>query len=157
MSGGSPTTEVRASMEVEAKYDVESEAALPELTGLRGVAAATSDEFLLEAVYFDTHDLRLRAAGITLRHRTGGTDAGWHLKLPAGKAREEVTVDAEPGQVPPELAALVRSRVRERALVPVASLSTRRVARRLLSPEGTPLAEVADDTVIGRPLPTAPS
>ncbi len=154
MAGGSTTTGVRSSLEVEAKYDVEPDAALPELTGLPGVAAATSDEFLLEAVYFDTDDLRLRAASITLRHRTGGTDAGWHLKLPAGKAREEVTVDAGPGQVPPQLAALVRSRVRERALVPVASLSTRRVARRLLASDGTPLAEVADDTVIGRPLPS---
>jgi CHAD domain-containing protein len=44
--------------------------------------------------------------------------------------------------------------VRERALVPVASVSTRRVVRRLRSPEGTALAEVVDDTVIGRPLPT---
>ena len=26
----------------------------------------------------------LAARGITLRRRTGGSDAGWHLKLPAG-------------------------------------------------------------------------
>ncbi len=37
---------------------------------------------------------------------------------------------------------------------PVPFLSTRRVARRLLAPDGTALAEIAEDTVIGRLLPT---
>ena len=39
----------------------------------------------LAATYFDTADLRLAAAGLTLRRRTGGDDAGWHLKVPAGR------------------------------------------------------------------------
>ncbi len=60
---------------------------MPELTDLPGVESATTDEYLLEAIYFDTADLRLLVAGITLPHRTaphrtGGADAGWHLKLP---------------------------------------------------------------------------
>ncbi len=153
MAGDTSVAGARSSLEVERKYDVDAGLPLPELTDLPGVEGATTDEYLLEAVYFDTADLRLRAAGITLRHRTGGTDAGWHLKLPAGRAREEVTVEAEPDSVPEALTALVRSRVREHELAPVASLSTRRVARRLLALDGTPLAEIADDTVIGRPLP----
>ena len=153
MAGDQSPAALRSSLEVERKYDVVPDAEVPELTGLPGVATVTADEHALEAVYFDTADLRLRSAGITLRHRTGGTDAGWHLKLPAGRAREEVVLDAQPGAVPDVLAALVRSRVRDRELAPVARLSTRRVARRLLAADGTPLAELADDTVVGRPLP----
>ena len=144
---------VRSSVEVERKYDVGPDAVVPDLNGALGAVSVTCDEHLLEAVYFDTDDLRLRRAGITLRHRTGGTDAGWHLKLPAGRDREELTVDAGPGAVPDALQVLVRSRVRERELTPVASLSTRRIARRLLAADGTALAELADDTVVGRPLP----
>ena len=146
----------RSSIELERKYDVDPDLPMPDLTGLPGVATSTTDEHLLEATYYDSEDLRLRAAGVTLRHRTGGTDAGWHLKLPSGRAREEIALDAEPGEVPEPLARLVRSRVRSRPMVPVAVLSTRRVARRLLSADGTPLAEIADDTVVGRPLPTGP-
>lgn len=146
----------RSSVEVEQKYDVDPDLAMPDLTGLPGVATSTADEHLLEATYYDSTDLRLRAAGITLRHRTGGTDAGWHLKLPAERGREEISADGGSGQVPEPLAALVRSRVRTRPLTPVAVLSTRRVARRLLGPDGTPLAEIADDTVIGSRLPAGP-
>lgn len=36
----------------------------------------------LTAVYVDTTDARLARWGVTLRRRTGGEDAGWHLKLP---------------------------------------------------------------------------
>ena len=42
------------------------------------------DEEQLEAEHYDTDDLRLIRAGITLRRRRGGDDAGWHLKLPLG-------------------------------------------------------------------------
>ncbi|MGK2855182.1 MAG: CYTH domain-containing protein, partial [Microbacteriaceae bacterium] len=45
----------------------------------------------LEAVYFDTPGYDLAARRVTLRRRTGGADAGWHVKLPAGQdARTEV-------------------------------------------------------------------
>ncbi|BAS10441.1 uncharacterized protein Rv2226/MT2285 [Arthrobacter sp. Hiyo4] len=37
----------------------------------------------LEAVYFDTQTHTLASRDITLRRRTGGVDAGWHLKLAA--------------------------------------------------------------------------
>lgn len=107
----------------------------------------------LKATYFDTADLRLRAAGITLRHRTGGTDAGWHLKLPAAGGREEIAVKAPAGAVPEALARLVRARSRGQALAPVARLSTHRVTQRLVGPDGTLLAEFADDRVSGQTLP----
>src|SRR4051812_42639837 len=36
-----------------------------------------------DATYFDTADLRLARAGLTLRRQTGGEDAGWHLQIDA--------------------------------------------------------------------------
>ena len=45
----------------------------------------------LSATYYDTADLRLLRSRMTLRRRRGGSDAGWHLKLPAGAdSRDEV-------------------------------------------------------------------
>jgi hypothetical protein len=71
--------------ETETKYDAPAGAGLPRLDGLPQVAGvARPDEEDLEAEYYDTDDLRLIGAGITLRWRRGGDDAGWHLKLPAG-------------------------------------------------------------------------
>src|SRR6266851_5652196 len=62
------------------------------MTGVAGVAAVSQqDEHILDAVYYDTEDLRLIRAGVTLRRRTGGEDAGWHLKLPTGAGtRDEI-------------------------------------------------------------------
>jgi hypothetical protein len=149
---------VRSSIEVERKYDVpDLDLAVPDLAGVPGVGSVSApEEHLLEAVYYDTPDRRLRAAGITLRRRTGGTDAGWHLKLPAALGREEVAADVAAEDVPAGLAALVRSRVRDRELAPVATITTRRTVRRLLDPAGRPLAELADDSVRPGGCPPGP-
>ena len=79
-------------LEVERKLDVDADFVLPDLTAVEGVASADPPvEHPLEAVYHDTDDLRLVRARVTLRRRTGGADAGWHLKLPAAAgARREV-------------------------------------------------------------------
>ncbi|HEY7920554.1 MAG TPA: CYTH domain-containing protein, partial [Streptosporangiaceae bacterium] len=70
-------------IETERKYDVDTGFVLPDLTGAGGsVSMAPPDVQRLEATYFDTDDLRLIGARITLRRRTGGDDAGWHIKLP---------------------------------------------------------------------------
>ena len=72
--------------EIERKYDLAAGGtaaldAVRTMTGKTGVAAASRQgEQFLDAVYYDTADLRLIGAGITLRRRTGGGDAGWHLK-----------------------------------------------------------------------------
>jgi inorganic triphosphatase YgiF len=81
-------------LETERKYDLHEDAQLPCWSGLSGVREPVGpEEQLLEAVYFDTADLRLAAAGVTLRRRHGGSDAGWHLKLPAGvDSRDEIRV-----------------------------------------------------------------
>ena len=68
--------------ETEAKYEAAPDLRLPTLDELPQVTTAVSvPEQLLVAVYYDTPDLRLLRAKITLRRRTGGSDAGWHLKL----------------------------------------------------------------------------
>ena len=58
---------------------------LPDLSGVvDGVTVTPPEAVRLETVYYDTADLRLMRTGVALRRRTGGEDAGWHLKLPAG-------------------------------------------------------------------------
>jgi hypothetical protein len=69
------------------KYDPAAGTQLPDLSGLPKVDRVTGPERQeLEAIYFDTADLALAAGRINLRRRTGGDDAGWHLKL-AGRLR----------------------------------------------------------------------
>lgn len=137
--------------EVERKYDVESGTILPSLIDVEGVTEVGQPvETTLEAVYFDTPDLDLTRRGITLRRRTGGYDAGWHLKLPAGRdTRTEVRLPLGPetDSVPTQLLAPVRAVVRDRALTPVARVSTRRLEYGLLGVEATVLAQVCDDQV----------
>ena len=141
-------------VETELKFEVSLQFLVPELSGLAdGVTVTEPEVRLLVASYFDTRDLRLAAAGITLRRRTGGTDAGWHLKLPvgAGTRRElQVPLGDAATSVPPELASLVASWVEDHPLQVVAVLETRRTVRNLVSAEGQILAEVADDTVTGQ-------
>ena len=68
--------------EVEDKYDLDESCVLPDFNTLRGVGSVSTADQELAATYFDTTDLALATAGVTLRRRTGGEDAGWHLKLP---------------------------------------------------------------------------
>ena len=72
----------------------------------------------LVGTYFDTVDLHLASAGLTLRRRTGGEDAGWHLKGPAGPgARSEVRLPPGRGTrtVPVPLQKMVGAEPRLRA------------------------------------------
>lgn len=137
--------------ETERKYELQPGAQLPALSDLPMVAAESdSGEQALEAEYYDTADLRLIRAGVTLRRRRGGSDAGWHLKLPAGgDTRDEIRLPLGRAgrKVPAELAALVRVHTRGEALRPVARINTRRQLRVLLDHAGSPLAEVAADEV----------
>lgn len=140
-------------LEIERKYDAESDFALPDLTGLPGVSAVSEPQtHLLVANYFDTDDLRLAAHGITLRRRRGGDDAGWHLKMPVGPdSKNELRAAlGRPQVVPARLAALVAAHTRGATLRPVATLETNRTVVRLLGGDGEVLAEVADDAVIGQ-------
>ncbi|MBP2334098.1 CHAD domain-containing protein [Saccharothrix coeruleofusca] len=143
--------------ETERKYEAPAGTALPDLAGLPGVAAAAGpEEQRLEAVYYDTPDLRLARAGLTLRRRTGGHDAGWHLKLPVGgDTREEVRLPVgEAAEHPPEeLGALVRVHARGGELGPVARIETTRQRWQLVDAHGELLAEVVEDLVSAQAVP----
>jgi inorganic triphosphatase YgiF len=139
-------------IEIESKYSVSADFVMPDLAGLPGVASVTPPRtYHLTAVYGDTPDFRLATAHITLRRRTGGTDAGWHLKLPAGTARREVHAPLEAGTdaVPGRLSDLVSGWAGGRPLRPIARLQTARTVRHLVDASGCVLAEVADDQVTG--------
>ena len=147
--------------ETERKYDVDAGFAVPDLAGSGGVASmGPPDVQHLAATYYDTDDLRLIGSRITLRHRTGGDDAGWHIKLPVGgDTRRELHFPLDlPGQpVPAEIATRVTRWSGGAPLRPVARLETRRTVHRLLDQAGQVLAEVADDQVTGsRPDPAGP-
>ena len=122
--------------ETERPYEPGPAAVLPTLDVVDGVSGMGQPvEHELIAVYVDTAYLDLARHGITVRRRTGGDDAGWHRKLPAGgDTRTEVRVP--PGRatttVPPHLLASVRGLVRDRALVPIARVVTRRLEHDLI-------------------------
>src|SRR5664279_86669 len=136
--------------EVERTYQPESDALLPDFTRLARVSAVGEPvTFTLEATYFDTPGLALARAGVTLRRRTGGPDAGWHLKVPAGAGRDEVHVPLSRAlHVPPKpLRTAVHPWTLGVELVPVASVTTTRTTYTLLGRDDVVLAEAADDVV----------
>jgi CHAD domain-containing protein len=141
--------------ETETKYDAPTGVALPRLDALPQVAGTSGPaEEQLEAEYYDTDDLRLIRAGVTLRRRRGGEDAGWHLKLPVGPdTRREIRLPlGRAGRVPAELADLVRVHTRGEPLRPVARITTTRQRLILLGRAGESLAEVAADDVSAQSL-----
>lgn len=142
--------------EIERKYQVEWSTILPSVAEADGVSSMRQPvEHHLEAVYFDTSGLDLARHGITLRRRTGGDDAGWHLKLPGGPdTRTEVRLPlGRSATTPPEdLLEQVRAVVRDRPLGPVAKLSTRRRQHDLVDDDGTVLAHLCDDEVAAERL-----
>ena len=143
-------------LEVERKFEVFESTVSPSFEGLSSITRVErSPSQQLDAVYFDTpaHDLASRH--VTLRRRTGGPDAGWHLKLPAGPdARTEVRVPlgdaSNTDAVPDELLDVVLAIVRDRPVGPVARISTSRTVDVLYGPDGVAVAEFCDDDVVAR-------
>jgi inorganic triphosphatase YgiF len=150
-------------LEIERKFDVEQTFVLPDLTGVGGAAAVDDPvEHQLEAVYHDTPDLRLLRARVTLRRRTGGPDAGWHLKLPAGagagaRLERHQPLGLATSLPPPDLAAPVLGILRGAEAAPVATLRTRRRVTVLRDDGGRAMAEIADDTVTATVLASGPA
>lgn len=140
-------------LEVERKFDVVESTVSPSFEGIAAVARVeTSPIQELDAVYFDTPTQDLARNRITLRRRTGGHDAGWHLKLPAGTdTRTEVhaPIDASDDAdcVPADLLDVVLAIVRDRPVGPVARITTRRESQVLYDADGTALAEFCNDHV----------
>jgi CYTH domain len=144
-------------LEIEQKFDVDEDFARPDFGArLDGVTAAEPVTYQLAATYFDTPDEQLAANKITLRRRIGGTDAGWHMKLPAGEgARQELQEPlgrAGDDTVPERFAARVAAVTQGQPLTPIANLDTERTVVTLTGPDGHVVAEVADDVVTARRL-----
>ncbi len=137
-------------LEVERKFDVDEATPSPSFSGIDEIVAVEQAETeSLDAVYFDTPTRDLASHQITLRRRTGGSDAGWHLKLPAGPdARTEVRAPLGTEHDPPaELLDVVLAIVRDRPVSPVARISTTREVQLLHGADGAALAEFCDDHV----------
>ncbi len=140
-------------IEIEKKFDLGETEETPSFTALAEVATVDDAVTLeLEATYFDTRDLAVTAAGATVRRRTGGADAGWHLKLPTADGRFEVhePLGRSVHTVPRPLRLILQAITRGEALEPIVTVRTHRTVRRLLDAHEGVLAEVADDRVIAQ-------
>ena len=138
--------------EREFKMEVAETFVLPDLDGVAGVTARDRGVRQLDAVYWDTDDLRLMRSGFGLRRRsTDGRAVVWTLKGGTHRegdavVREEIEVPGTPDAVPPELAGRVVAVTPIEAVHPVAHLHTARHVVDLVDGE-QPWAEVADDAV----------
>jgi hypothetical protein len=141
---------VSRSVEIERKYAVPEGVALPSLERVAGIVSVDRRPGVhLDAVYLDTPDRALLAAGIVVRRRTGGHDEGWHVKLrgTAGRVELHAPIDpSDPESVPADFAAALRSRVRDRPLHPIALIRTERRAVVVADADGGGV-EVVDDLV----------
>jgi CHAD domain-containing protein len=150
MPGNAPKTSRH--LEVERKFDVVESTVTPSFEGIAAVARVqTVPTESLDAIYFDTPTQDLAQNKITLRRRTGGHDAGWHLKLPAGPdARTEIRTplgSEADDAVPTELLDVVLAIVRDQPVKPVARITTQRESQVLYGSAGTALAEFSNDHV----------
>lgn len=148
-----PTSHV----EIERKFALLDDQVPPDPADWPAVSVVSGERrFHLVATYFDTEEVALARQGITLRRRLGGTDAGWHLKLPRGEdAREEVWLPLEASEdeaVVPELfRAQLTQLLGDREVHPVCRLDTRRTEWDL-SGGGIHLATTCDDHVTAHNL-----
>ncbi|MFJ6851711.1 CHAD domain-containing protein [Streptomyces sp. NPDC091271] len=139
--------------EIERKYEATPETKLPDLTRAAGVSTVVHRGLSeLDAVYYDTEDFRLASDSLTLRRRTGGDDAGWHLKLPvSADVRDEIRAPLT-DTLPPALGELLRSRVRNTPVTPVVRIFSARDVHHLLDEGGALLAELSIDEVLAERL-----
>lgn len=137
-------------LEEERKYEVGARFAVPDLTGCLppGGRVVERDRVTLTATYFDTPDLRLARAGVSLRFRRGDNQP-WTVKLPSAVpgTRHEISRAGLPNAIPRDLADLVTVYARGTPLAPTAVLRTVRRATELRDRGDVLLAELADDTV----------
>jgi len=104
------------------------------------------------ATYFDTSSLSLLRWGVTLRHRTGGGDDGWHMKLPVsqvsgGTQRDEIHAEGTPSSIPGQLATIAAPLIRRQELQPMATVTTNRTPFVINGDDGQHLVEIVDDLV----------
>jgi hypothetical protein len=143
-------------LEIERTYDLPEGADLPDLVGVGGVLSTERQEpFALDATYWDTDRLDLVAARVTVRRRTGGPDAGWHIKRAESdtvRHEQHFPLTEDPDTVPDEVLAALFTERRGRALHPVVRIETTRAVTRLLDEDGDQVGELADDAVVATRL-----
>ncbi len=146
-------SEPSRTVEVERKYDVDANMPVPAWGGIDGVVAVGAGELReLDARYFDTADAALSRAGVALRRRTGGPDAGRHIKGPReGDGRLEIGWPLGEEDGTPDAVLETLARWTTAPLSPLARIENRRIAY-LLTGQGGVLAEFVDDHVVATDL-----
>lgn len=149
-----------SSVEIESKYDVDDTTPLPDWSALPGVVSVGEAEPRdLDARYVDTPAADLARVGIAVRRRTGGPDAGWHVKGPldgAGRTETHWPLDDDTSTAPgadPVVPPAVQDAVAAHAappFTPLARLRNDRTAYALLDADGEQVAEFVDDHVRAR-------
>jgi len=130
-----------------------AEASVPPAPGLSEVHHTdVAPQRVLEIERYDTADLRLAAAGVTLAVLRDDSPARWELHTPGEREPLHLPVDrtAPAGArlpLPAEIDELVRGVARGRAVRPVGLLHTTRTEHRLLDASGTQRATVVHDHV----------
>ncbi|GAA3900993.1 CYTH domain-containing protein [Microbacterium invictum] len=159
------------SLEIERKYDVDDDTRVPDWSALPGVARVGEPEPRdLDARYFDTADAALAQALTALRRRTGGPDAGWHIKrstpegkletqwpleagierVPAGRVDAGDAADIAP--LPPAAVIAALTEITAGPFAVVARIRNARTAYALYDTDGGVLAEFVDDRVTATDL-----
>lgn len=154
MSAADPTaspSEPSHSVEIELKFDADDETPLPDWTDLPGVADVGPPELReLDARYFDTAEYALASAGYALRRRSGGPDAGWHIKGPrigGGRSEQHWPLGGDADEPVPDAVLGVVAAVTDAELRPIARILNTRTAYALRSADGGLVAEFVDDHV----------
>lgn len=150
-----PVSEPQRTFEIERKYDADADTALPDFTGIPGVTVVSEGEPReLDARYLDTVDRALAQHGFALRRRTGGPDAGWHLKGPRqGDGRQELGWPLDDDDRMPDAVARTVAQWAPGELVSIARIRNHRTAYHLEGAEGI-IAEFVDDHVHATDLRT---
>ena len=139
--------------EVEFKFRVPDHFELPDLA-IDSAEVSVEPIRKMTATYFDTTDATLLRWGITMRKRTGGSDDGWHLKIPvfgdstdSGASVRNELHSSESGDLPPaEFISTVAALLRDSEVVPLARVETERAPSTVFRDQ-EPAVEVVDDRV----------
>lgn len=158
------TRDLRLHHEIEYKFRVPREFDLPDFSDV-SAGVVTQPIRSMRATYFDTAEATLLRWGITMRHRTGGGDDGWHLKVPSNgtqissahtpdthnlnadaSARTEIHASGDPATPPAEFIGILGVLLRGGDLIPMAAVNTERHPLVLSDAKG-PAVEIVDDSV----------
>lgn len=148
--------EPKTSIEIERKFEVDTNTQLPTLIGVANIVRAESAGIAhLEAAYFDTAEFALAATGRALRFRTGGHDSGWHIKHRTAEGMRETQwpgegerVNIHSLEVPRAVREHLDDVLGEGDLRVIATITTQRTTTLLYRvDESEPIAEIADDLV----------